>query len=73
MLRKRFKWTNSHDKQLQQEVLNSDTWMTRTGSAERGGKWKKIADTLKLIDVPKFKTTRVPPKRDSKFCWRKEK
>ena len=30
--------------------------MTRNGSAEKGERWKKIADTLNLINVPKFET-----------------
>ena len=34
--------------------MNSDLWIMKAGSQERGRKWKKIADWLTIIEVPRF-------------------
>eukprot|EP00795_Rhopilema_esculentum_P005672 gene5672-10912_t len=70
---KRFKWTSAHDELLLREVLNSEIWLTRAGSAERGDKWKKIADTLNLIECPVFGTNQRSTRERFQFLFEKRK
>ena len=39
------------------EVLTSEIWLTKVGSAERGESWKKLSDTLNRVERPKFDVT----------------
>lgn len=48
-------WTEEHDTLLCREILAVDPFDTKKGTAQRGDKWKTIADNLMAIAAPKFK------------------
>lgn len=48
-------WTKEHDILLCREILSVDPFDTKKGTAQRGEKWKNIADNLMTIQHPRFK------------------
>ncbi len=72
ILRKRFKWTPTHDELLLREVLNSQISMTRPGSPERGEKWQTISILLNAIECPPLASTRDLSEAGFSIFTRKE-
>lgn len=48
-------WTEEHDTLLCREIRAVDPFDTKKGTAQRGEKWKVIADNVMTIERPKFK------------------
>ena len=71
-LRKR-KWAQLHDDLLLGEVLNSEVWLTKPGSMERGDKWKAIVDTLNDIECPEFATNQRSARELFHYLFEKRK
>ena len=53
--------------------MSSELWITKAGSPERGEKWKKIADSLNLIESPRFEVNHRSTRDRFQFLFEKRK
>lgn len=50
-------WTDEHDQVFVREILCFEPWKFRHNSLERGQIWTNVAESLCLLEIPKFRVT----------------